>query len=1289
MEEDIQIIPVDSVTFELQSYSTEDTNVISTLEVDTEFSQSSDYIEYYIYDENQNLIYPSTTEQLFTFTVKEGNVLLSPDQDLSRLGFDNGSYYITYDFYRKRLASSISENYFISEISSDRTEIKLISNTISGSDILTSTTDFIQFREDADYFVDFYLNFGSNNLVIANNLQLDTTDSENPGVLIKLYEPLPTEFDLKSQLWVVEELSPAQSYQVSFPSNIQVPQDFEFISGPNFSLNIKEETGASSQEFSLDTLLNTSVTSSYNQLQSLLEEKEINININYENFDEFIHFSSAKTRLENFYYKVSLIESYTNDIETLSSADSNTTSLENKIQDIISNFDGYEYFLYFNSGSQYSYPKSNSKPPYTLYPTGSTEVLNWIGSADPESEYYGGLALEASNYDQENQDWLYWAIPEYLRDDSDNEQYDLFVDMIGQHFDNIWIYTKDVTNKFSADNRLDYGISKDLVADAIKDFGIKLYSNNFNTDDLYTAFLGVTPNGSLFPYPNQTNLYPTPQGKEYIENTIAATDEVIPLDDANKRLYKRIYHNLPYLLKTKGTVAGLRALITSYGIPDTILRINEFGGKDRNNDQDWDLEQRVSNYALKLDGTNFVSSSFNLNDEFLELSPKTIQFRFKTDGIPTDKTHQILWAGDTSKALILLEYTGSGLDSSPYSGSISDPENQYGTLKFLPEAGSNPSNSSSIYLPVFDGNWWSIQATVGYETHETASIHAANQIDGKIGFSESDTRGVDVTYWTQIENSQFPLSRSLNIAGNVWEPFQGSIQEIRYFSSLISSSVFYDYVVNPYSFEGNGVNGSQDQLAFRADLGSMLDLDSRISIHPKVNSTSSFEGGDSSFYISSASFEPNVELVYQDQVPTGIKNRITDKTSVDQSIIPSGDTLSPLISIQQESFVSQSYTPDVNYLEVAFSPQDQINDDINAQIGYFNIGDYIGDPRQISSSNTSYPDLDTLRNTYFEKYLHSYDVKDFIRLIKFFDNSLFKMIKDFTPARTSLTSGVVIKQHLLERNRVKPAQVSTTEPIYSGSVKSYPRGYETGSLYKESGETGGSFEKYSGLQFSPEYVDNRFNVTQSFVETFKSELGPVDYIRDDQREFFNGEFGGADYKLHLQRGEGGEDDPCSAYLNWAGAPAYLYRLGFFTGEDNNYTITSGPIPTVTPTPTPTPTPSFAPTTPTPTPAPTSTPIVTGTCRFIFVPDDMDTTGYGIKWSNPIEGPSEASFQEIFGTPGVEIGGNMGTVYGVCSTTTPQYWRISDNTIVQFPEGVYLLANGGSCTLDAPTCAYQS
>ena len=107
-------------------------------------------------------------------------------------------------------------------------------------------------------------------------------------------------------------------------------------------------------------------------------------------------------------------------------------------------------------------------------------------------------------------------------------------------------------------------------------------------------------------------------------------------------------------------------------------------------------------------------------------------------------------------------------------------------------------------------------------------------------------------------------------------------------------------------------------------------------------------------------------------------------------LLPEGNTLSPFRSIQQTSFESSSYTPNVDYLEVAFSPQDQINDDINAQMGYFNIGEYIGDPRHISQSGHNYPDLDTLRDAYFNKYISSYNLVDFIRLMKFFDNSLFK-----------------------------------------------------------------------------------------------------------------------------------------------------------------------------------------------------------------------------------------------------------------------------------------------------------
>ena len=41
---------------------------------------------------------------------------------------------------------------------------------------------------------------------------------------------------------------------------------------------------------------------------------------------------------------------------------------------------------------------------------------------------------------------------------------------------------------------------------------------------------------------------------------------------------KRLYHNMPHLLKTKGTERGLRALVNCFGTPESALSIKQFGG---------------------------------------------------------------------------------------------------------------------------------------------------------------------------------------------------------------------------------------------------------------------------------------------------------------------------------------------------------------------------------------------------------------------------------------------------------------------------------------------------------------------------------------------------------------------------------------------------------------------------------------------------------------------------------------------------------------------------------------
>ena len=73
---------------------------------------------------------------------------------------------------------------------------------------------------------------------------------------------------------------------------------------------------------------------------------------------------------------------------------------------------------------------------------------------------------------------------------------------------------------------------------------------------------------------------------------------------------------------------------------------------------------------------------------------------------------------------------------------------------------------------------------------------------------------------------------------------------------------------------------------------------------------------------------PNVETYFLDQPSIGIRNRVSNKIKYSTENLNFGTTLSNKVSIQQNPPISQSYTDNINSLEVAFSPTEEINDDI-------------------------------------------------------------------------------------------------------------------------------------------------------------------------------------------------------------------------------------------------------------------------------------------------------------------------------------------------------------------------
>jgi len=728
-----------------QTYNSADELLISNSYINTNFSgNSTDYIEAFIYDEVGNLLNSDYNYTAYTLPSSNSNpdgtsyaaINLDPYSYVYNYGYDRGTTVVQYNFLRYLFSTSQGNNYWIKQISKSRTELVLVSQNISNTSILSGFNSFQAYSQTKPYFADFYLNFGANQLVIAVNVAYSVDSSGNANLLIKLYEPLPSNIDVKTKLWIVDKVAEPVSYKIDVQVEANPVQNNNSLRGPNFKINVNQKVGLTTPYYNYNNLIASPVTSSLNKLNSYYQDKSININVDYTNFSNFIHFSSATERLNNFTYKLGLIESYNAQINAQKSvvggnlaASSSIGFLSQSINNILTNFDTYEYYLYYSSES-FAWPKTNSTQPYNQASVTSTAGLNWLGSETTlPSATKTSMLYSASYYDSTNKDLLINTIPQYLLDDPNNAPYETFIHMIGQHFDNIWIYYKDITNRYNNTNNPNSGVSMDLVGDALKGLGMQLYTNSNLSDNLYYSLFGINADGSLLP----------PTGSERITNYVTSGISTLPAHTIQNEIYKRIYHNLPYLLKTKGTHRGVKALIACYGIPEDILTINEFGGFDR-----------------------------NTQDGLLEI------------------------------------------------------------------------NNQKAYA----------------------------------------------------------ITSSL----------------------LISSSVLSPYTTVQYN-------------------------------------------------------QTNRRL-------------------------------------------------DVSKLEVGFSPSNTINAYITGSLGYLNIDQYVGNPNDRYSS--SYKDLDNLRKSVFANATYQHSVWEYLRMIKFYNNSLFKMIKDFVPARTDVSTGIIVKPHILERSKYPRHEPTTT-----------------------------------------------------------------------------------------------------------------------------------------------------------------------------------------------------------------------------------------------------------------------
>ncbi len=1087
--EKFQINNIDSTPYVDQVYNEDDISLLSPVNINNEFGGANDVVEMHIMSPNGDILISNYN---FTDYKKVNNVnnsslfdtiLLNPEKDLTSYGYNVGQFDIIYNFNRLLFNSSNNSKFFIKEISRDRTEIKITSNDISYLDLQSQFIEYVINKNQRNFYSDFSLNFGNNKSIIGVNVALDT-NIDIPSLFIKLYEPLSNEYVIKNTLWVEETISEPYTFRLNNSIIIEESTNLFPLSGPNFDIEINKQISTPTSYLNISNILNNDITSSYNQLQSLIGEN-ININIDYNNLFDFIHFSSAKERVENFVYKLTQIQNLEKDLNILTnlspsvdtgSINNSILTINNQISSITKNFDGYEYFLYYESGSN-SFPKTNNTRPYINENVTSSISLEWIGSDNEQSNYYGGKILDHFNYDNQNRDYIWNNLPEYIKYDSQNSQLELMVSMMGQHYDYIWTYIKDITNKNVNDNRLNYGISKDLVGETLKSFGIKLYTNSRNNENIYLSLLGENPDGTFLPS----------TGSYKINNYITSSNYTIPNNDIVKETYKRIYSNLPYLLKSKGTQKGLRALINCFGIPDTILNIKEFGGIIK--EQDF-IEQHYNkfNYSFNTSGSNVLSIPWlPSNQRFMESSsfdifPDSVEFRFKNnlDAIITNPTQSILEVTPNNIKVTTTYISGT-----------------YGLLEF--SILGNPSASavsSNLVLPIYNDNWWNISIyrdVIGINDDSLNTTYT-------LIIGEKDNLGIktlESCFITIDGTTQSDYNKSWNTYGSLKfgtnsNKFLGEIQEFRYWIDSTPLEDFKDHILNPKSFSNTDETSSYRNLIFRLPLGSELDnikSSSLYSVHP--NPISSFVSGNisSSYATNTNSSNIKYNYNYEDYLinsPNG-GNFIESNEKVkivDQIILPD-NTLSPNVSIVKKPKYNQ--VKNSSNIEIGISPQNSINDDIIKQLGNFNIDDYIGDPKD--KNQTSYSDLNKLRDFYFKKYNTNKSIKDSIKLLSYFDNSLFKMVKDFIPAKGNLSSGLIVKSHILEKNKIQKF-----EPVLENK-------------YLETSIDTAYIEATNPLD-TDLYIAND--------ETYPSSIGNITKKGTNQKEWFNGEISGSNIIAHSQ-----------------------------------------------------------------------------------------------------------------------------------------------------------------------------
>lgn len=832
------------------------------------------------------------------------------------------------------------------------------------------------------------LNFGNNNFITILNYE-GYIENSITNIIVKLLDYLPKSIGLRDRCWI-SNISLQPMIQKLILNAPVVKRRFK-IAGPNFNVKVddyksKPVNYQSSNDLKLSQTQNTQVD---------FYKKLTELNINYNDFSEFILFSSAELRIKLFLNKLSKINALTTKLSQYASASISASTaisssysvdynnVQTQINTIYNGFDGYDVYL-------------NSLPSASLAGDALTTYLN-----------------EAIEYDTNNRDSLINNTPEYVVVDSDNSDYLIFLSMIGHHFDNIYLYYKKFPTLQYVDN-------------------VEFPTDDSILTNVSSSYLSSFANVLL----GQFGWKPI---SSFDSSTIAATyltgSNSVSDDEKLKTIWNRILRNLPILYKTKGTEECVRLLANIYGIPHSLLNIKEFGGNNISQEDQSSYVFDQKYYFTKYQGQNEV---------ILLPAPttlKSLEFKFKLD--PDYAFPQNI------PVYLIRNYGGDWIIRV-----IKDVKDKCGKIILSFEAQDLIIDD----IPIFNGKIYSVLIKVKSATNDfdTGSGNPS-YLTFRVVCVEDDRLIFDTTKTAVISDAftQFFYSSGTIYAGNYGGSgnlFHGNIDKINIWSSELSDDAFLDHARNFDAYNNYSSSTTYSDLYYRYSVDYPVNLYTSSGFYRLTNANKYYSNVTASLYnfpqttttiincaeVSTSLFPYQFEEINTRQNikldnagPNKYKNLKINKVT---------ENVMARLMPTERSVVSNTVTQDSNLIGVYISPFKIRDDDINNFLGNYNLMDKIGSPNELYAEQ--YESLRILRNQYntnnlAEKVLY----QEFLTLYKhYFDGSFFTTARQLFPARSKIIDGILIEPSIIERSKYQ------NKPIDSGvfndfNVSAFDRAY--------------------------------------------------------------------------------------------------------------------------------------------------------------------------------------------------------------------------------------------------------